>query len=287
MKACSAEPPANSLRHHGNVGLFLYDSGRDASADVAGLVEAWADCLAPDYGMIHSLCESERREATNPWRSDIDADGARGHAIWGFTPQLRHGLPTIYWRNFFGAPYIAAFGRSRLLSAPAHRAIEYPWGVEIQVTAEPPTEASYPSYREARDRLIEYLGQDLFIDPQHGIGKVACRLRTARLWADGSLTTCRTEPEKDRVPSRCQEAGRPRRPTEKRRNPGGLPIAGARVLAGARRQACLPTPEAPNWFSRSPVLPGIGAPGCLLSLILPGRPHIRYHRVAPGMPRPR
>jgi hypothetical protein len=166
--APSHDPQPKAPRHHGNVGPFLYDSGRDASADVAGLVEAWADCLAPDYGMIHSLCESERREATNPWRSDIDADGARGHAIWGFTPQLRHGLPTIYWRNFFGAPYIAAFGRSRLLSAPAYRAIEYPWGVEIQVTAEPPTEASYPSYREARDRLIEYLGQDLCIDPQHG-----------------------------------------------------------------------------------------------------------------------
>lgn len=154
-----------AARDHGTLSVSAYDrtdvpvvAGR-----IAELIDSWSAVTEPDYGMVHVLCEPERIEASALGRGDIDGDDRLGaDASWGFTAQLRTGLPTLYWRNLFGRPYVQLFGRGRLASAPAHAVIERPWGYVLQLTPRPPDEASYPEYRAVRERVIDHLGRGAF-----------------------------------------------------------------------------------------------------------------------------
>ncbi len=77
---------------------------------------------------------------------------------------LERSLPDIYWRTYFGQPYIEEIGRERLLSAPAFRV--FPAGenlVGIQLTEDPLDAVRFAqAFLAARDRVRQHLGNDLF-----------------------------------------------------------------------------------------------------------------------------
>lgn len=167
---------------HGAFKLYVFERAERAAmaARTARLIDALAVVAPPDYGMVHVLTGPEHREAMDPWRSDLTGDEEGAHASWGFTVQLQRGLPTLYWRNLFGLPYLELFGRDRLRSAPAFAAEERPWGVALQLTPEPPTDETYGAFREVRERVIDHLGRDAFgvDDPS---GQPAVRVPTFQL----------------------------------------------------------------------------------------------------------
>jgi len=151
-------------QHHASIRLFFYDPpSPDLVAAISGLIDLWADHLAPDYGMVHSLCAAERTEATSEWRADVEADLTGGHVQWGFTPELRRGLPTLYWRNLLGRPYVDLIGRETLLSAPAFRVEERTWGVRLQLTSDPPADQSFDAFRYTREQVLDHIGRQFFI----------------------------------------------------------------------------------------------------------------------------
>jgi hypothetical protein len=154
-----------AARDHGTISVSAFDR-TDVPAlasRVASLIDTWSGVTETEYGMVHVLCQHERIEATAQGRSDIDGDDRLGaDASWGFTVQLRTGLPTLYWRNLFGRPYVELFGRERLASAPANSVVERPWGFELQLTPRPPDDASYANYRAVRERVIEHLSRGAF-----------------------------------------------------------------------------------------------------------------------------
>ena len=128
---------------------------------VLALCEQWK----PDLGTIHVLCDAEYREARASGRPDvITINRLKGTADMstGFSKQLEHGLPTLWWVNVFGPRYEALIGTERLISAPWASAERRAFGVIARVTSEPPDDDSWPSFRSARDRIIEALGADAF-----------------------------------------------------------------------------------------------------------------------------
>ena len=156
---------ARAVRSHGDLSIYGMDRHdvQAFSASIAHLVDAWARVLAPEYGMVHVLTEPERLEAMSPWRADLDGNDEIGQVTWGFTVELRRGLPTLYWRNLFGRPYVELFGRDRLASLPVYSIVETTWGFAVQLTPLPPTDADYPTFREIRERAIDHLGRDAFL----------------------------------------------------------------------------------------------------------------------------
>jgi hypothetical protein len=80
----------------------------------------------------------------------------------GYTRQLQHGVPAIYWGNLFGPTYVDLFGRERILTAPAALVAHLPWGVYLQVSEEPPSDMTYESYRRRRDTIMSHLGAEAF-----------------------------------------------------------------------------------------------------------------------------
>jgi hypothetical protein len=153
-----------AARDHASLSVSAFDraGAPDLATRIAALIDAWSETAYPDYGMVHVLCEHERNEATVLGRGDLVGDAEAGEVSWGFTAQLRTGLPTLYWRNLFGRPYVELFGRERLRSAPAFAVIEQPWGYALQLTPDPPGDASYGEYRQVRERVIEHLGRAAF-----------------------------------------------------------------------------------------------------------------------------
>jgi len=151
-------------QHHASIRLFFYDPPTPHLVEaISGLIDAWADHLAPDYGMVHALSSTERVEATAEWRADVEADLTGGHVQWGFAPELRRGLPTLYWRNLLGRPYVDLIGRAALLSAPAFSVEERTWGIRLQLTSELPTDRTFDAFRSTRERVMDHVGRRFFI----------------------------------------------------------------------------------------------------------------------------
>jgi hypothetical protein len=76
------------------------------------------------------------------------------------------GLPGLFWRNFFGPPFVRLFGE-RLASLPED--CRKPLGDELVLVQpyELPTEAG-TEHGNARERaLIEHLGPECFYDHEH------------------------------------------------------------------------------------------------------------------------
>lgn len=76
------------------------------------------------------------------------------------------GLTGLYWRNFFGPPFVRMFG-DRLLSLPPGTRQELGDGLVLVQPYELPTQAMTPEGDAAEERLITVLGPECFYDHQH------------------------------------------------------------------------------------------------------------------------
>ncbi|MFP2908183.1 hypothetical protein ACLESD_24650 [Pyxidicoccus sp. 3LFB2] len=73
------------------------------------------------------------------------------------------GLAGLYWRNFFGPPFVRMFGE-RLLSLPPSACQELGNGLVLVQPYELPTLAMTPEGDAAEERLITVLGPECFYD---------------------------------------------------------------------------------------------------------------------------
>jgi hypothetical protein len=78
-------------------------------------------------------------------------------------PEFERKLPGLAWAMYFGEGFAERIGIERLLAAPAYAVRRLgERGVFLQVTASLRTFTSdYQTFREASDRLIEYLGEGI------------------------------------------------------------------------------------------------------------------------------
>ncbi|MBZ4415421.1 hypothetical protein [Myxococcus sp. RHSTA-1-4] len=76
------------------------------------------------------------------------------------------GLAGLYWRNFFGPPFIRLFG-DRLLSLPPDTVQQLGDGLVLVQPYALPTQAMTPEGDAAEERLITVLGPECFYDFQH------------------------------------------------------------------------------------------------------------------------
>ena len=148
---------------HASLNVRIYDRSR--SAAVVELADALAESMAIHFGMIHSLTDGDRDEGLASNRQDISIRNYRTRAaesIWGFDVQIPHGLPTLFWRTYFGPPYIELIGRGRLLTAPVHDVTTQRERIVLTLTPDLPADESWPAFSDVRRRVIEHLGRDLF-----------------------------------------------------------------------------------------------------------------------------
>ncbi len=75
------------------------------------------------------------------------------------------GLTGLYWRNFFGPPFVRMFG-DRLLSLPPGTRQELGDGLVLVQPYELPTQAMTPEGDAIEERLITVLGPECFYDHQ-------------------------------------------------------------------------------------------------------------------------
>lgn len=108
---------------------------------------------------------------TTPYRDfAIDSGVAAGNQFFLTTHVLRHWLPDIFWGTVFGPPYVALFGKDRLLSAPVAVAEEIGEDmVYIQLTDGVADVANDPAGMALRRKAFkDYIGVDAFFELGRG-----------------------------------------------------------------------------------------------------------------------
>jgi hypothetical protein len=76
------------------------------------------------------------------------------------------GLRGLFWRNFFGPPFVRMFG-ARLATLPAEFKKELGDGIVLVQPYELPTEAGTPEAMARERQLIAHLGPECFYDHEH------------------------------------------------------------------------------------------------------------------------
>lgn len=150
---------------HSYIGVDIERSGRATLDELQRLLLALAAVVRPDYGMLHALSAPEIAEARTSGRPDlmtINRISGKSSIGAGYAKQLAKGIPTLFWGNLFGPPYVDLIGRERLLAAPAAIVREETWGVYMQVSEDPPSDDTWATFRARRNSLMAYLGRDAF-----------------------------------------------------------------------------------------------------------------------------
>jgi hypothetical protein len=76
------------------------------------------------------------------------------------------GLPGLFWRNFYGPPFVQMFGE-RLGSVPGEFKQDVGNGIVLVQPYELPTQAGTPEGVERERQLIAHLGPECFYDHEH------------------------------------------------------------------------------------------------------------------------
>ncbi len=150
---------------HSNLIVRLDQDREPVLDDLVALISSLASATSAHYGVVHQLTAAEIAEAREVRRPDlltINRVTGKSTLGVGYTRQLQRGIPTLFWQNLFGIPYVELFGRTRLLAAPAAVVREEPWGVLLQVAEFAPTEENWPEFRLRRNEVIDYLGREAF-----------------------------------------------------------------------------------------------------------------------------
>jgi hypothetical protein len=109
-------------------------------------------------GMIDDVYRKEERFIPNP--------GGFGTEQTFTVRDPSEGLAGLYWRNFFGPPFVRMFGE-RLLSLPPETRQELGDGLVLVQPYALPTQAMTPEGDSAEQRLITVLGPECFYDHAH------------------------------------------------------------------------------------------------------------------------
>jgi hypothetical protein len=151
-------------------------------------VKELASMLRADYGMAHILTHYEleawfedRLRRPTAWPSPpsevMVADMRQRAEQNGFTSvlsgvlfdrlytvHLRCCLPSLYWLNIFGLPYVDVFGLDRILETPSETIEKLTYGgVAIGLTTSlPDTAESWLTYKNVRERCQKHLNSDVF-----------------------------------------------------------------------------------------------------------------------------
>jgi hypothetical protein len=80
---------------------------------------------------------------------------------WAMGVDVSRSLPGLYWKNFFGQPYVEMIGLDRLLAAPTAEVNMLTDGVLLSL-GENPDEWGNPQYRAREDATISHLGERFF-----------------------------------------------------------------------------------------------------------------------------
>jgi len=123
------------------------------SDKLAGFVQAFAGTFKPDLAVVHVFTKPE-------------LESKRTFYLSSFI--MRENLPNLYWLTVFGAPYVALFGRERLLSTPAAKAQALGGEcISIQLTEDLMDCRREPDRVEAARTLAKrHLNSNAFFDPQ-------------------------------------------------------------------------------------------------------------------------
>jgi hypothetical protein len=78
------------------------------------------------------------------------------------------GLAGVFWRNFYGPPFVRMFG-GRLSDVPAAQKQELDGGIVLVQPYELPTQAMTPDGDAAEQQLCSQLGSACFYDQQRGL----------------------------------------------------------------------------------------------------------------------
>jgi hypothetical protein len=142
------------------------DPSVTTTAHIVDLLLGLHEQLGSTYGFVHPITEDDRGRA-GPQEPFINADDP---FLLVTADDLQLALPTLFWANVIGLPFVDLIGRDRLLAAPVHRATELGHGaVYLQLTPELADIAdAYPAFDRVRAQAIEHLGRDAFYDPARG-----------------------------------------------------------------------------------------------------------------------
>jgi hypothetical protein len=125
-------------------------AGNSAGDWLAAWFEAAVGALNLRYANGYSDEERESKNIVN------DSEGYRAVGV-----DFHTALPGLYWLNFFGPEYVALIGKGRLLSAPAHRALEFDTGIFLQMHANA-DEWSLPQGIAGEQKVEAHLGAQYF-----------------------------------------------------------------------------------------------------------------------------
>ena len=81
--------------------------------------------------------------------------------MWAIGRDMRTSLPGLFWLNIFGAPYVALFGESRLITVPSHQIDQRKGQVILRAYEDAQT---WPSQVDVKRSLIAAIGPDFFFD---------------------------------------------------------------------------------------------------------------------------
>jgi hypothetical protein len=103
--------------------------------------------------------------------SDIDRKKERlvpspdgvGQVLTFTVNDCSEGLAGLYWRNFFGPPFVSMFG-ARLATLPGEFKQELSGGIVLVQPYELPTQAGTAESAEVERRIIAHLGPECFYD---------------------------------------------------------------------------------------------------------------------------
>ena len=152
----------NMLQHA--TWMMSFDFSENHLEEIQQFVIEAAKFLEADFGCMMLLTETEVEAGRkNGTVHPLDKKATRFNFI---SPSylLQKYIPDVYWMTILGAPYVEMFGRSKLLSAPVHRAEAI--GESIVMFQLTPTikdgSADPARHGEAKVQLKTFLGENAF-----------------------------------------------------------------------------------------------------------------------------
>jgi len=109
---------------------------------------------APAYGRAQLAEEFEQK--------NIVRDGGYVSAVG---VDFANGLPSLYWLNIFGPPYIELIGREKLLASPAGRLEEVGETIALAL-AESPFKWQTDEYRTCETAALSHIGPEYFFSKE-------------------------------------------------------------------------------------------------------------------------
>lgn len=161
VRWCSKSPKVHDT--HANIHLTVELEEVEQQALVNYLKKSSVD-LRADFALldVHTPSYSEFAR--------ISGSAKYSDRIYVTTHGLRHWLPDIFWGTVFGPPYVALFGKDKLLSAPVAVAEQISDDmIYIQLTDRLADVASDPvDMAERRKAFKDHLGVDAFFEEGRG-----------------------------------------------------------------------------------------------------------------------